>query len=333
MGALNSGLRLAAYAATICAVAAGAPSATAKAQGLQQRPIKVIMPYAAGGPWDVMLRVMVKSAADKHSRDIIVENRPGANTIVGANACKSAPADGHTVCLLAMPTMSLNPLLRKSLSYHPENDFEPVTMIAYVDHVVIMNKSVPVNTLQELVAYSKTNPDKLSYASNGVGGDAHLLLEWIKAKTGAKLTHVPFQGMAPAMASIEGGHTHLLSLTPGASVVERVQSGDFKAILVDTDRRLSILPQVPSISESGLPPFQARGWLGFFVPKGTPNSIVKTLNAEFTGVIKDAEFQKKYLYTSGFFPVGGSPEQLRDEIHNARGPAAELVTISGVEPQ
>ena len=333
MDALSSGLRRAACIAAFYAVAAVAPSSAAQAQTLQQRPIKVIMPYAAGGSWDVMLRVMVKLVADKHSRDIIVENRPGANTIVGANACKSAAADGHTVCLLAMPTMALNPLLKKSLSYHPESDFEPVTMIAYVDHVVIMNKSLPVNTLQELVAYSKANPDKLSYASNGVGGDAHLLLEWIKAKTGAKLTHVPFQGMAPAMASIEGGHTHLLSLTPGISLVERIQRGDFKAILVDTDKRLSILPQVPSISESGLPPFQARGWLGFFVPKGTPRNIISTLNAEFTGVIKDTEFQKKYLYSGGFFPVGGPPEQLRDEIRNARGPAAELVKISGVEPQ
>ena len=138
-----------------------------QAQTLGQRTIKVIMPYAAGGPWDVMLRVMVKSVADKHSRDIIVENRPGANTIVGANACKSAPADGHTVCLLAMPTMLLNPLLRKSLSYHPENDFEPVTMIAYVDHVVIMNKSVPVNTLQELVSILQGKP-----------GQAELRIQW-----------------------------------------------------------------------------------------------------------------------------------------------------------
>jgi tripartite-type tricarboxylate transporter receptor subunit TctC len=333
MSTLRHGLRQVACVTVICAATAALLSSAAPAQTLAPRTIKVLMPYAAGGPWDVMIRTMAKSVGDKHSRDIIVENRPGANTIVGANACKSAPADGHTICVLAMPTMLLNPLLRKSLSYHPENDFEPVTMIAYVDHVVLMNKSLPVNTLQELVAYSKANPDKINYASNGVGGDAHLLLEWIKAKTGAKFTHIPFQGMAPAMTAIEGGHAHLLSLTPGVSVVERINQGDFKGILVDTDKRLSILPNVPSISESGLPPFQARGWLGFFVPKGTPSSIVATLNAEFAAVIKDPEFQKKFLFSSGFFPVGGSPEQLRAEMRDARDAAAELVKISGVEPQ
>ena len=333
MTTLGCNLRCAAQIVAFCALTATILPVSVQAQTLGQRTIKVIMPYAAGGPWDVMLRAMVKSVGDKHSRDIIVENRPGANTIVGANACKNAAPDGHTVCLLAMPSMMLNPLLQKNLSYHPENDFEPVTMIAYVDHVVVMNKAVPANTVQELVAYSKANPEKLNYASNGVGGDAHLLLEWIKAKTGAKLTHVPFQGMAPAMTSIEGGHTHLLSLTPGASVVDRISRGDFKGLLVDTDKRLSILPTVPSISESGLPPFQARGWLGFFVPKGTPNSIVATLNAEFVAVIKDTNFQNKYLYPSGFSPVGGAPGQLTKEMRDTRDAAAELVKISGVEPQ
>jgi tripartite-type tricarboxylate transporter receptor subunit TctC len=224
-----------------------------------------------------------------------------------------------------MSSMMLNPLQHKDLSYNPETDFAPVTKIAYVDHVVIMNRSVPFTTLKELIEYSKANPDKLNYASNCVGGDAHLLLEWIKAKTGAKITHVPFQGMAPAISAIEGGHVHMLSLTPGLQVRERVDRGDFKALLVDTSKRLSILPNTPSIKESGLPPFLARTWLAFYAPKGTPPAIVDTLNRELTSILKDQAFQNAYLLPSGYDPVGGSPEELANHMRNTRAAAVEIV--------
>jgi len=326
-------LRRALLAAGIAALTAGVMPADATAQQFGTRPIKVIMPYAAGGPWDVMMRAMIKAVGDKYSQDLVIENRPGGNTVVGANACKSAQPDGYTLCVLSMSTMMLNPLQNKNLSYSPEADFAPITKIAYVDHVVVMNKSLPFKNLQELVEYSKANPEKLNYASNGVGGDAHLLLEWIKAKTGAKITHVPFQGMAPALVAIEGGHVHLLSLTPGAGVVGRIDNGDYKGLLVDTAHRLAILPNVPSISDSGLPPFLARTWLGLFAPKDTPKNIVAILNSEFASIVKDPEFQKKYLYPSGFDPVGGSPEELTKHMRDTRDAAAEIVKISGVEPQ
>jgi tripartite-type tricarboxylate transporter receptor subunit TctC len=224
-----------------------------------------------------------------------------------------------------MSSMMLNPLQHKDLLYDPEADFTPVTKIAYVDHVIIMNRSVPFTMLKELVEYSKANPDKLNYASNGVGGDAHLLLEWIKAKTGAKIGHVPFQGMAPAMTAIEGGHVHMLSLTPGASVRERIDRGDFKSLLVDTSKRLSILPNTPSIEEAGLPPFLARTWLAFYAPKNTPPTTVATLNREFASVIKDKAFQDVHLLPGGFDPVGGSPEELATYMRNTRAAAVEIV--------
>lgn len=301
------------------------PSFGQAQEALGNRPIRVIMPYAAGGPWDVTLRVLLKTAGDQYSRNYVVENRPGANTIVGATACKNAAPDGHTICLLSMSSMMLNPLQYKDLSYDPDADFAPVTKIAYVDHVIIMNRSVPFTTLKEMVEYSKINPEKLNYASNGVGGDAHLLLEWIKAKTGAKITHVPFQGMAPAITALEGAHVHMLSLTPGMSVRERIDRGDFKALLVDTSKRLSILPNTPSIEEAGLPPFLARTWLAFYAPKNTPPAIVATLNSEFASVLKDKAFQDVHLRPGGYDPVGGSPEELANYMRNTRAAAAEIV--------
>lgn len=326
---MRSGVRRLRYVvcflAGITAAVAAQSSAGQAQETLGNRPIRVIMPYAAGGPWDVTLRVLLKTAGDRYSRNYVVENRPGANTIVGATACKNATADGHTICLLSMSSMMLNPLQHKDLSYDPEADFAPVTKIAYVDHVIIMNRSVPFNTLKELVAYSKANPDKLNYASNGVGGDAHLLLEWIKAKTGAKIGHVPFQGMAPAMTALEGGHVHMLSLTPGAAVRERVDRGDFKSLLVDTSKRLAILPNTPSIEEAGLPPFLARTWLAFYAPKNTPPAIVAMLNREFASIIKDKSFQDANLLPGGYDPVGGSPEELATYMRDTRPAAAEIV--------
>jgi tripartite-type tricarboxylate transporter receptor subunit TctC len=272
-----------------------------------------------------MLRALVKSVGEKYGQDIIVENRPGANTIVGATACKNSTPDGHTLCLLSMSSMMLNPLQHEKLSYDPEADFAPVTKIAYVDHVIIMNKSVPFNTLKELVEYSKANPDKLNYASNGVGGDAHLLIEWIKAKTGAQITHVPFQGMAPAIMALEGGHVHMLSLTPGGGLPDRVARGELKALLVDSNKRLAILPNTPDIEQAGLPPFLARTWLALFAPKNTPPAIISTLNKEFASIIKDKDFQDKYLLSSGYDPVAGSPEELADYMRNTRAAAMEIV--------
>ncbi len=310
--------------AGIAFVIACQPSGGQAQDTLGNRPIRVIMPYAAGGPWDVTLRVLLKSTGEKYSRNFVVENRPGANTIVGATACKNAVPDGHTICLLSMSSMMLNPLQHKDLSYDPDADFAPVTKIAYVDHVIIMNRSVPFNSLKELVEYSKANPDKLNYASNGVGGDAHLLMEWIKAKTGGKITHVPFQGMAPAIAALEGGHVHMLSLTPGMAVRERIDRGDFKGLLVDTSKRLSILPNTPSIEESGLPPFLARTWLAFYAPKNTPPAIVATLNREFASIIKDKAFQEANLLPGGYDPVGDSPEELANYMRNTRAAAVEI---------
>lgn len=332
MGIACPNIRRSLQAAALALLVSAGLMCQAQAQSaFGNRPIRIIMPYAAGGPWDVMVRALAKSVGEKYSQDVIVDNRPGANTIVGATACKNATPDGYTVCLLSMSSMMLNPLQHKTLAYDPAADFAPVTKIAYVDHVVVMSKSVAANTLKELVEYSKANPNKLNYASNGVGGDAHLLIEWIKAKTGAQITHVPFQGMAPALMAIEGDHVHMLSLTPGSALVDRIMKGEMKALLVDSNKRLPILPDTPSIEEAGLPPFLARTWLGFYAPKDTPKDIITILNREFASVINDKDFQNKFLLPSGFDPVGGPPEELASYMRNTKAAAVEIVKYSGIE--
>jgi len=281
-----------------------------------------------------MIRVLAQAAGEKLSRTVVVDNRPGANTIVGANACKAAEPDGNTICVLSTSSMMLNPLLYKNLSYRPREDFEPITLVAFVDHILIMHRSVPANSLQELVAYSKANPDKLNFGSNGTGADLHLVVEWLKNQTGAKLQHIPYRGIGPAMLAFESGEIQLLALTPGSgALVDRVNSGDIKALLVDSDERLPMFPNVPTLVELGMPRYKLRGWLGLFAPKGTPKSIIATLNRGFTDIVKDREFQKRHLLPFGFWPDGSSPEALGQRIRDTHEEAAELIKLSGVQPQ
>ena len=306
----------------------------ASAQSGTSRPIRLLMPYSPGSGWDTMVRVLAQAVGEKMSKTIIVDNRPGANTIVGANACKNADPDGTTICVLSTSSMMLNPLLYKNLSYRPRDDFEPITLAAFVDHVIIMHRSVPAKDLHEMVKYSKTNPDKLNFGSNGTGADLHLVIEWLKNKTGAKLQHIPYRGIGPAMLAFEAGEIQLLALTPGTgSLVDRVNSGDIKALLVDSDERLPMFPNVPTLIELGMPRYKLRGWLGLFAPKGTPKDVVASLNRGFTDVINDREFQKRHLLPFGFWPDGSPPEALAQRMIDTQEEAAELIRLSGIKPE
>ena len=167
------------------------------------RPVTVIIPLSAGGAIDVFARALGKAFEERTGHGFVIENRPGANTIVAANACKSARPDGYTICLLTRSTISLNPALYKKLSYDPLTDFEPVTNLLFGQQVIILSKNVPVKTFAEFVEYSKKNPNKLNFGSFGIGGDTHLIVEWLKHKTGAKITHIPYKGAAHAMLAFK----------------------------------------------------------------------------------------------------------------------------------
>jgi putative tricarboxylic transport membrane protein len=180
-----------AVVAAATALVAGAGTAQSN---YPSQPIRVIIPLAPGGAIDVMVRALGKAFEQRNPHGFIVESRAGANTIIAANACKAAAPDGFTICLLSRSSVSLNPTLYKNLPYDPLRDFEPITNLAFAHQVLILNKNVPVKDFKELVAYSKQNPDKLNFGSFGIGGDTHLVVEWIKHETGARMTHVPYKG-------------------------------------------------------------------------------------------------------------------------------------------
>jgi tripartite-type tricarboxylate transporter receptor subunit TctC len=298
------------------------------------RPIRVIVPLPAGGAIDVFVRAVGRELEARTGATMVVENKAGANTIIAANACKSATPDGYTFCLLTRSTVSVNPEIYRKLSYDPLKDFAPVTNGFFGAQLVILNKNVPVGSLSELVAYSKQHPDKLNFASMGLGGDTHLIMEWLKHATGAKIVHVPFKGFPEAMTAFKGNEVQLIALLVGnPDLARQVRDGEVKGLVLLGSKRSSLVPDVPTLAEAGLSADEAifNPWFGFFAPKGTPKQYVEQMSDEINAIMAKPEFRDKYLTANAFVPAGSKPDAFAKFLLSDRKAAAELVSLSGVK--
>jgi len=301
------------------------------AQDYPNRPIHVIVPFPPGGPIDVLAHALGEGLRERTGHGVVVESKPGANTAIGAAACKNAEPNGYTVCLLTSSTVSINPFLYANLSYDPIKDLAPVTNVVKPQQVLIVHNSVPVATFKEFVDYSKANPDKLNYATFGVGGEGHLMTEWFKVKTGARLTHLPFTGAAPALLAFERGDAHMIYLVASPSVTEKVQSGLAKALLVSGAQRNPSMPQVPAIAEAGLPVPEFESWFGLLAPAQIPKERLEKLSRELSAVIKSEAFGSKYARPNSYTVIGDTPDEFRKFILEDRSRAEDLVQVSGVK--
>jgi tripartite-type tricarboxylate transporter receptor subunit TctC len=310
-----------------------APHASAQA-AYPSRPIRFIVPLPPGGAIDVYVRAVSRELEARIGASVIVENRAGGNTILAANACKSAAPDGYTFCLLTRSTISVNPEIYRKLSYDPLKDFAPVTNGFFGAQIVIMNKNVPVNSLAELVAYSKRHPDKLNFASMGLGGDTHLIMEWLKHATGAQIAHVPYKGFPEAMTSFKGNDVQLIALLVGnPDLARQVRDGEVKGLVLLGSKRSSLVPDVPTINEAGLSADENifNPWFGFFAPKGTPAAYVERMSDEINAIMANADFRQRYLTANAFVPAGSKPDAFAKFLLSDRKSAAELVSLSGVK--
>lgn len=320
--------------AFIAALCAGAAFFTIPAHGQQAypaRPIRVIVPLGAGGVPDVLTRAIGESFAQRNSVGMVVENRPGANTIIGADACANAPADGYTLCVLSASTLSANPSLYRRLSYDAVKSFEPVAMLAVPDMLLAVNPSVPAANLREFIDYGKRNQGKLNYASFGVGSDTHLTIEWIKRQTGLDIVHVPFNGFGPIMQAFYGGDIQVMYLSAGnPGVVDLVNSGKMKGIALHAKQRSPLLPKVQTFTEAGLPPLQAQTWFGLLAPAGTPPAVIAKLNSEIAAIMQTPAMKERIATLSMTWPQY-SPAQFTEFLANDRKVWGELVTASGAK--
>jgi tripartite-type tricarboxylate transporter receptor subunit TctC len=272
------------YRATIAAVAfaafaAAAPSTALAQAGFPDRPLRLIVTFPPGGSTDVVARLMAAKMSDGLGRPVVVENKPGAAGAVGTAEAARAPADGYTLLFHIVTTAVINPLTQKEINFDPVKDFQPVAMIAKIPNVMIVNKDIPAKDLREFIAWVKANPGKLAYGSSGTGGVMHISGEVLKKMAGLDMLHVPYKGSAPAIQDMIGGRVVMLfdNIT---GAIGPIRSGQVRALGVTTDQRVAVLPDVPTIAESGLPEFKNSSWFSIFTRGGVPQPVVARLEQE-----------------------------------------------------
>jgi len=293
---------------SLAAAAVLAPAALAQTAWPSQ-PIRLIVPYPAGGGTDFFARLVAPGMGEALGQPVIVENRPGASGIIGATAvAKQLPADGNTFLLGDMTTYAVNPSMFEKLSYDPLKDLVPVTMTAKFDFVLVVNPAVlPVGNVQELMALAARTPAGLSYASPSVGTTHHLATELLARETGMKLVAITYKGGGPAVQDLLGGQVGMMFLDR-ASARPHIESGKLRPIAAAGSKRIAAYPDVPTLAEQGVKGFEVEGWQGFTVRAGTPEPVIRALNTAYLKAIAPAEVKRK-LNEAGIDPVGGTPEQ------------------------
>jgi tripartite-type tricarboxylate transporter receptor subunit TctC len=288
------------------ALAAAAPTASVQADDYPTRPIRLIVPFAAGGAADSVARIVGKRVGDALGQTFVIEDRGGGGGIIGTELVKNADADGYTLLLGQSGPISINPGIYQKLSYDPEKDFAPITMMTSYPYIVVVNPSLGVKTLQELVALAKSKPGQLNYGTAGVGSSNHLATELFNSKAGIKLTHIPYRGTSLAVADLIAGQVQVVFADP-VSALSQVNAGTLIAIAVTSRQRSPVAPNVPTIAESGYPGFDAIAWHGIMAPAGTPPAILGKLNAEIVKALKDPQ-TAKLIEAQSIQIVGSSPE-------------------------
>ncbi len=288
-----------------CALAAALFAAVVLAESFPSKPIRLIVPWPAGGTVDGVARVIGPSFSSGLGRPIVVENKAGAGGSIGQAEAAKAQADGHTV-LLVFDTHAVNHLLYKNLGYDPFKSFEHVSLLVTSPQVLAGAINFAPSTITELVAQAKTNPGKVTYATVGAGSSNHLNALLLSNRTGIEMTHVPYKGGAPMMIDLVGGQVNIMFVS-APQAIPQVKAGRIKALAIGAARRIPQLPDTPTVAET-LPGFAAQSWVGMLVPAGTPKEIVARLNAETTKALADPEVRGK-LAAQGFDVVGSAPEE------------------------
>ena len=301
----------------------------AQAQNYPEKPIHIVVPYTPGGPSDIVARVYAAGLSQDLGQPVIVENRPGASGVVGHNiVAKSAP-DGYTLIVSVFSDV-VTASIGAKLPYDFAKDFQPISGLAATPFILVVHPSVPAGSLNELVAYAKANPGKLSYATAGIGGGAHLATEFFALRTGTKFLHVPYPGVVPASTDVFAGYINMMFMNANTAA-EPIRAGQVRAIGVSTARRTSVAPDVPTLAELGIANFDVQTWNGLQAPAGTPMAIVNKLADEARKIMLDPTNSAKLIAT-GSEPIPSSPPEfsayIKDEIVKWR----EVAKAAGIHP-
>jgi tripartite-type tricarboxylate transporter receptor subunit TctC len=306
-------------------------SATALQAQYPDKPIRLIVPFAAGGVTDTSGRVVAEALSRRLGQPIVVENKPGASGNIGTQFVVNAPPDGYTLVLGFDGTLVINPHVFTNFPFDVATELAPIGKIGDATLIIVAHPSLPARTLQELIAYSKKQPNGVSYGTSGVGGTPHIAGELLKQRTGANLTHIPYKGGGQAMTDALGGQIPLV-YTAVAGAYTHLKAGRLVPIAVSSLVRAPSLPEVPTFIESGVAGFEVSSWVAILAPAKTPRAVVEKLNRELNAVLSSPEMVEK-LSTLGIVATPGTPEQLGEQIRNDLAKYARVVKAAGIKAE
>jgi tripartite-type tricarboxylate transporter receptor subunit TctC len=304
----------------------------AYAQTYPSKPIRFVVPYPPGGPLDIMARAIGQKLTEAWNQPVVVDNRAGAGGNIGADLVAKSAADGYTLLMGAVATHAINPTLYGKVPYDPVKDFAPVALVAQVPNVLVVNPSLPVKSVKELIELARAKPGALNFASGSTGSTSHLAGELFNALAGVQMVHIPYKGAAPAMTDLLAGQVQLM-FDNLANALPNVKAGKLHALAVTTRRRSPAMPDLPTIAESGLPGFDLSTWFGVMVPAGTPPEIITRLNAEIVRALNANDMRERLEKMGAEPPAGNTPENFAAFIRAEAAKYAKVIKDSGAKAE
>lgn len=305
--------------------------AQAWAQTYPSRPVKLVMPYPAGGSTDVIGRVIADHLGKALDSPIVVDNRGGASALIGTEMAAKSPADGYTLVMLTS-TNTINQALRPNLPYDVNTAFQSITMVCTIPQVLVVPTSAPARTLREFVDYAKKSQGKLNYSSSGAGTSGHLAMEALRSRAGFDIAHIPYKGNAPALNDLISGQV-TAGFVNAVTALPQIKTGKLRPLAVTSTTRLALMPDIPTIAESGYPGYEVIAWFGLAAPAGLPADVNDRLVTEMTRIMKREDVQQKLLALGVELPSISTPKQMADFIKQDVSHWADLMKIAGVTPE
>lgn len=323
-------VRIVALAAGLVAAGACLAQTQASAAGYPGRPVRLVVPFAPGGTNDVIGRIIADKLSERLGQPFVVDNRAGANMVVGSEIVARAGPDGHTLLIVAAG-FAINPSLRKQLPYDTGRDFAPIGLVVGAPYLMVVHPSVPAKTVNEFVAWVKSRPGKVNYASVGAGSPPHLAAELLKITAGIDMQHIPYKGGGAVLPDLMAGRVSMF-FGSISTLGPHVQTGKIRAVAVTTVKRSPAMPEVPTVIESGLAGYEVNGWYGLLAPGKTPRAILARLNAELRQVLTDPETRGRFLKI-GMDPAPGTAEEFAALIKSEIAKWAKVVRAAGITPE
>ena len=309
--------------------AAALAPAAATAQSYPERPVRVVVPFPAGGAADIVARQVTQGLAAALGSQFVVDNRAGAGGAIGAETVARSAPDGYTLLFASSSALSINPHIAAKLSYDALRDFSPIALIGFAPNVLVVHPSVPAKSVKDLIAVARSKPNALNFASNGTGTLSHLTGELFMQRAGVKMVHIPYKGLAPALTDLISGEVQVM-FSSAVAALPQAKAGRLRAIAMTGSKRSAAIPDIPTVAESGLPGYETGSWYGVVVPAGTPKVAIDRLSKEIQAIVKAKDVTSK-LNEEAVIPIGNPPEEFAKHIRAELARWAKVIKAAKIE--